>query len=768
MSDRINSSIAGRIARTELKTLFCSPIAWFILIVFSVLTSVSFIDELSRYLSYVETSASFGDGSLTSYIYLGNFGFFQKVVGNLFIYIPLLTMGLIARETSSGSVKLAYSSPVTSVQYVAGKYMASAVMGLCLLAVPVLTVIGGMLFIPNFDIAPVLAALLGLYMLICVYSAIGLFMSSLTSYQVVAAVGTLAALAALGNINRLGPGYDLTRNITHWVSISGRTSSFLTGVLRTDDIIYFITIILLFLTLTVFRVSFPRRALGFWKKLAAYLSLAAAVVILAVFSTRPGLTGIYDVTRTKQNSITEGSKEVVRQIDGKITVNSYVNMLDNMSRNYLPTLFYQYRSLFEQYKLTKPDIEEHTIYYYGDSPFSIRSNPSLQGMSLDEARDYTAMIYTLNPRRYRSPEEMVGIKAVEDSQGAFVREIITADGRVEYLRDFNDMERTPSEAEITAVLAKFITELPAVGFMEGNGERSLSGSSLEDYGDFSVDLYSRYALVNQGFDIFATSFDTEIPENIRMIVIADPSETFSEGQMENYRKYLDRGGNLILLTDYDNRNVAAPLLAELGLSASDRQLAIREGDFAANLVLARGAGSVIPEFAGLAVGGRVTMPGCIALDTLSTASGFKKAPLLMTGDGAWLENDYSGFRDDIVSAGADNEDMGRFCTAYTITRMVGGKEQRIAVLGDADCFSNSEMTISREGVNAANFDLITRCFRWISDGRFPFEVRRDRCTDNEFDITTDQMPFIKAVYIFIIPLLMLLCAAFVLLSRRRN
>ncbi len=106
-------------------------------------------------------------------------------------------MGLISPETASGSIKLAYSSPVTSGQIVLGKYLAAIGFGCCLMLVPIASAIYGSLVIPSFDWAPVLVALLGLYLLICAYCAIGLFMSSLTTYQVVAAVGTLIVLAIL-------------------------------------------------------------------------------------------------------------------------------------------------------------------------------------------------------------------------------------------------------------------------------------------------------------------------------------------------------------------------------------------------------------------------------------------------------------------------------------------------------------------------------------------------------------------------------------------
>ena len=89
------------------------------------------------------------------------------------------------------------------------------VFGLCMLMVPILACCYGSFSIVNFDWPPVLVALLGLYLLICAYSAIGLFMSSLTNYQVVAALGTLAVLAVLQFIGTFGQEYDFVREITY-------------------------------------------------------------------------------------------------------------------------------------------------------------------------------------------------------------------------------------------------------------------------------------------------------------------------------------------------------------------------------------------------------------------------------------------------------------------------------------------------------------------------------------------------------------------------
>ena len=156
-----------RIARTELATMFYSPIAWFIWIVFSYICASDFVSGFEGAISYRELYGYGYPSSLTYGLFLNTMGgYLQGIVDDLYIYIPLLTMGLLSRETASGSIKLLYSSPVTSSQIVLGKYLATMVFGLCMLMVPILACCYGSFSIVNFDWPPVLVALLGLYLLI--------------------------------------------------------------------------------------------------------------------------------------------------------------------------------------------------------------------------------------------------------------------------------------------------------------------------------------------------------------------------------------------------------------------------------------------------------------------------------------------------------------------------------------------------------------------------------------------------------------------------
>ena len=202
------------IARTELQMLFYSPVAWLLLVVFTVQSALAFSSQLVGMTTSIEMGYSVS--GITYTIFANPWGgLLPSIQGYLYFYIPLLTMGVVSRELSSGSIKLLYSSPITNFQIIVGKYFAMMIYGAIMLGILVLLGLCGLCTVKDFDWPMVLTGILGIYLLLCAYAAIGIFMSSLTSYQIVAAIGTFAVLLeAGGRITTLSgillTGYPLT------------------------------------------------------------------------------------------------------------------------------------------------------------------------------------------------------------------------------------------------------------------------------------------------------------------------------------------------------------------------------------------------------------------------------------------------------------------------------------------------------------------------------------------------------------------------------
>ncbi len=767
-----------RIARTELATLFFSPIAWFILIVFSILASNSFVDDIISNITTLDLYIGKEYNASVSYnVFCGDYGFFNALTQNLYIYIPLLTMGLLSREFASGSIKLLYSSPVTSSQIIIGKYVATLAYGFVLLIVPIISMVFTACVIPNFDWGPVLAAFLGLYLLMSAYCAIGLFMSSMTSYQVVAAVGTLIMLAVLSFIGNMWQEYEFVREITYWLSISGRIRNMLNGVIRSEDLLYFIIVISIFLSVTIMRIYYSRTTVSKVKSIGSYVGVIAIALTIGYITSKPQLTWFVDCTATKSQTITKESQGVLDELKGEVTITNYVNLIDSKSFNYLPRFYKQKENLFRQYQTFKPDLKIKYVYYYDETPFNgLRNNPAHADKTVEELRNYMAIVYELNARMFKSPEEIKKIVDLSGEQNSFVRIVETEDGKKTYLRDFNDMIQVPTENEITAALSKMLGKRCNVGFIKGHGERELYRPGDIDYSAFTTDKYSRYALMNQGFDITEIDFakGDNIPQNIDVVVISEFKTSYSKEDIDKIKNYVDNGGNMLILTDVKRQREVNPILNLFGIKAEEGVVVQPIGDFYPNLILAKAT----PESKELAYGfgtqmlkrnKRVSLPGAVALSDINSTQ-FKKMNVLVTNSkGAWVESSDINFKYDTPTMDSDKgEKEGQYSVAMAATRQIDGKEQRVMVIGDSDCFSNAEMAISRSGYLSGNYDMITESFRWLSNGQYPIDTRRAEYKDNKITIKSGSTSYIKVLFLLIVPALMLAGAIMIWLVRRRN
>jgi ABC-2 type transport system permease protein len=209
-------------------------------------------------------------------------------------------MGLVSREFSTGSIKLLYSAPLTNKQIVWGKYIAIAIFGAAMLSVLVLLLIFCSLTIVNFDAPAMLSGILGIVLLTLAYMAIGLFISSLTQYQVVAAIGTITIFAILNMVGDMWQDIQFVRDLTWWLSIKGRASEMVNGLICSEDVLYFIILIVLFVNLTIIRLNNVRQKTPKDKALMRYFSIVLTAFVVGYISSRPHFMFFYDATETKQ------------------------------------------------------------------------------------------------------------------------------------------------------------------------------------------------------------------------------------------------------------------------------------------------------------------------------------------------------------------------------------------------------------------------------------------------------------------------------------
>ncbi len=766
-----------KIARTELQTLFYSPVAWLILIVFTIQASMEFTEVLEVYVGFQSLNHKIGNLSM---IIFGNtdWGAFIDIQKHLYLYIPLLTMGLISRELGSGSIKLLYSSPVTNNQIILGKYLSMVIYALILSSVLLLLMLYSSFIIDNFDFLGVSSGVLGLFLLICTYSAIGLFMSSLTSYQVVAALGTFAILAVLNTINTWWQDIPMVRDITYWFSIRGRTLEFIRGLICSEDLLYFIIVISLFISLSILRLNSIRQKTPVKISLNRYIGVVIIAFALGYITSRPAMMFYYDSTRRKANTLTKNSQEIVAKVKGGLAINTYTNILDQYYYIALPRYQLQDMDRFRQYVRFKPETKIKYHYYY-DRAENSDLDKRYPGLSDRERMVQYAKSHRLDSSLFMRPEEIRLTENLEPEKNRFVRTLVRDNGDKTFLRVFDDMQLHPSEAEISAAFKRLVMELPKVGFVKGHGERNCVRSGDRDYFRFAQDKPFRYSLINQGFDFREVTLNKEISPELDILVIADLRIRIKDEQMANLKKYINAGGNLLIAAEpvrqQNREQYADSLLSIFGVRVLPGRV-VKPGDnYLADFIIStptKEGGKLMYPLESMREKDQViTMPGAVALSwEKSRDMGFNVTELFVTDTtgGAWIEIETTNFIDDTVRINPDigEKQKASIPVVLALSRMVGKKEQKIIISGDADCISNGELSISRKDIPAANYSLITGSFFWLSDNEVPIDVRRPEPTDRKIFLDISGMEISKWIFQAVLPFILALFYIVLWIKRR--
>ncbi len=273
-------------------------------------------------------------------------------------------MGVMSREYGNGGIKLLYSSPLTNYQIILGKYLSLMIFGLVLMAILGVFSFYAAFTIEKVDFPLILCGMLGLYLLICAYAAVGLFMSSLTSYTVVAAMGTLAMLAVLNYVKGVGQEIEFVRDITYWLAISGRADTFIAGMITSEDLLYFLVVIGMFISFTILKLHTGRVRSTWIANFGKYATVFIIAMLTGYFSSKPKLMSYLDVTRTKTNTLTRASQAIVDKLEGGLTITTYTNMLEENYYTALPASYKWDVSTFARYIRFKPDITMKYKYYY--------------------------------------------------------------------------------------------------------------------------------------------------------------------------------------------------------------------------------------------------------------------------------------------------------------------------------------------------------------------------------------------------------------------
>lgn len=241
------------LARLELLRLFLSPLAWVILALTQLLLAYLFLTHIDYFSSIQARIAAIpgapGVTELVASPLLGNAAIIILLVS------PLLTMRAFAEERRNDTLPLLASAPLSMTQIVLGKYFGNLGFFLILVLLTLLMPVS-LSVATTLDFYQLSASMLGLILLIASFTAIGLYMSSLTRQPTIAAISSFALLFLLWIIDRAGDGGEFS--ILSWLSLLNHFEPMTQGQINTQDLSFYLIVITTFLLLTIRRLDRER------------------------------------------------------------------------------------------------------------------------------------------------------------------------------------------------------------------------------------------------------------------------------------------------------------------------------------------------------------------------------------------------------------------------------------------------------------------------------------------------------------------------------
>jgi ABC-2 type transport system permease protein len=210
---------------------------------------------------------------LNLYFYLANALSHTSSLAQIFHFMllvmmfltPILTMRVFSEEFKQKTDQLLFTSPVKLSSIVLGKYLSSLMVFICLLILSLLWPLTISIFGEN-NMAEVLGNYIGMLAIGSAYIAMGVYVSSLTENQVVAAVSSLGLFVAFFLLHFVSNIFFGSAAIPFFVvdairftSLFGRYQSITNGILALDDIVFFLSLTALFIFLTVRSLEKRRR-----------------------------------------------------------------------------------------------------------------------------------------------------------------------------------------------------------------------------------------------------------------------------------------------------------------------------------------------------------------------------------------------------------------------------------------------------------------------------------------------------------------------------
>ena len=244
------------VAIFEFKRMFNSPFAWSVLAILQFILGMIFLSRVDEFVTtYQEQIATLENTPGATFFIISPVYLWAGII--MLAVMPILTMRSFAEERMNKTLTLLRSTPLSSAQIVWGKYL--SVLFFVLLFVAMLSLMPIFLsFGTQIDWGMVFSSSLGLFLLLASFAAAGVFLSTLTSQPVIAAISSFGLLMFLVVLYLSGNSQSNSSELFIYLSHFSHFETFVRGVIDSSDLVYYLLFIVGFLVLAVRKLDNDR------------------------------------------------------------------------------------------------------------------------------------------------------------------------------------------------------------------------------------------------------------------------------------------------------------------------------------------------------------------------------------------------------------------------------------------------------------------------------------------------------------------------------
>jgi hypothetical protein len=468
----------------------------------------------------------------------------------LLFLVPAITMHSFADEYKQGTYEIIRTLPVSPLQLVLGKFIGNLLIVIVAIA-PTLCyvyILNAISDVGGIDFGATYGSYFGLLFLAASYTIVGLYISSITKNNLVSLLASIFVCIVLFKGFHFLSLLPIFANGTHfYISKLGLEAHYINmskGLLSTEDIFYFLSILVLFGIGSIENI----------KGKVKYLITVGALIFINVFFSFYNFQ--FDLTKEHRYTYNESTKQIVAAIVKPIKIHLY---LGGDLPAYYKTIEVSTIQLLDRFKQINPkaiswEIELPSALYKNDALYQFYDSLSKLGLPIQR-------VQSENASSDKRVDQLIIPGALIELEGQAPM-IIDLRSSKKIFKPYNIVKDIPEEdKEATANAAVALLEykftqalyllnrtvVPNIAYLTGNGEPV----------NLTVNHLGESIMHGYNLAVFDLKKGFPNPQKIKTLIIVKPSQPFTEMDKLKLDQYVMGGGNIIwaidkLFAEYDS------------------------------------------------------------------------------------------------------------------------------------------------------------------------------------------------------------------------